>query len=69
VTEFFVTLGLWSCVTLGFSNSEDRPTKKMIGRENLPAVRPPILDKSGPKILYEKYEFSHDLLAFVSNCH
>jgi hypothetical protein len=25
--------------------------------------------KQAKKILYEKYEFSHDLLAFVSNCH
>jgi hypothetical protein len=53
--------------------TQNRPNKKMIGRENLAAVRPPILDKSGrkaaEKILYEKYEFSLDLLACVSNCH
>jgi hypothetical protein len=45
----------------------------MISWGNLVAVRPPILDKSSQKpakkILYEKYEFSLDLLAFVSNCH
>jgi hypothetical protein len=39
----------------------------------LAAVRPPIFDKSGrkpeEKIMYEKYEFSLDLLAYVSNCH
>jgi hypothetical protein len=53
--------------------TQNRPNKKMIGRENLPAVRPPILDKSGRKpaknLLSEKYEFSLDLSAFVSNCH
>jgi hypothetical protein len=42
----------------------------MIGRENLAAVRPPILDKSGrkpaeKKYYLKKYEFSHDLLAWV----
>jgi hypothetical protein len=39
----------------------------------LAAVWPQILDKSGQKpaekIFHEKYEFSLDLLAFVSNCH
>jgi hypothetical protein len=29
--------------------TQNQPNKKMIGRENLAAVRPPILDKSGPR--------------------
>jgi hypothetical protein len=50
------------------NNKKTGRIKKIISRENLAAVRPPIWTKAAEKMLLEKYEFSHDLLAFVSNC-
>jgi hypothetical protein len=50
--------------------TQNRPNKKIDWLEKFGSRTAADFGQKWPKkILYEKYEFSHDLLAFVSNFH